>query len=118
MNFKGLFLSGVLSLFLVTGCASMAVGEDALTQRTSVALGLAPDQFTISNRSDSGVRTDYSVRTASGKIYSCYVTGTVTVIGKTVSDAVCTETQSGASQGQAAAAGTCNDLLRAAGKCK
>ena len=94
--------------------------NDSLTQRTSLALGLSPSQFTISNRTDSGVRTDYNVRTAAGKTYACYVTGTFSVTGRVVSDAVCTEIAPGASSTPTASDthGPCNALLKAAGKCK
>lgn len=93
--------------------------EEILVQRTSLALGLAADQFTISGRSGSGVRTDYSVATRAGRQYACYVTSTSTFTGSVVSDALCTELQSGASSGQSAAPARsdCNALLRAAGKC-
>ena len=82
----------VLSLAVVAflaGCASAAVTGDALTQRTASAIGAAPGTFTIANRTDSGVRTDYTVTTNSGQHYNCYVTGGVSVLGRVVSDAIC-----------------------------
>ena len=110
------------SALFITGCASVAVNDAALAQRTSLALGLTSDQFTISNRVDSGVRTDYSVQTAAGENYACYVTGIISVTGRVVSDAICTGMQSGGNAGQAAPAAAatpnCNDLLRAAGRCE
>lgn len=95
------------------------VTEEILVQRTSLALGLAADQFTISDRSGSGVRTDYSVATKAGRQYACYVTSARTFTGSVVSDALCTELQSGATSGQSAAPtrSDCNALLRGAGKC-
>lgn len=118
MSFKKI-LGAVAAISLLAGCASVAVNEDALTQRTSLSLGLAPNQFTISNRIDSGVRTDYSVRTSAGRVYACYVAGTVSVMGRMVSDALCTEMQSGDARGKTPVApqANCNALLKAAGKC-
>lgn len=108
---------------MLAGCASMAVTKDSLTQRTSLALGIPASQFTISNRSDSGVRTDYNVTTSSGKHYACYVTGTFSVTGRVVSDAMCTQmagagTASKAQSNESSSARKCNALLKAAGKCE
>lgn len=114
---------GFVTLVAATlaGCASIAVTDDVITQRTSTALGIQPSQFTISNRSDSGVRTDYQVTTTRGKHYSCYVTGMISQMGRTVSDAICTQMGAGSSkQGNTAnskSAKDCNTLLRAAGRC-
>lgn len=121
-------LAGVIS-----GCASVSVSGDALQSRTVSSLGIPADSFTISDRKDSGIRTDFTVTTKANKVYACYVTGTVGV----VSDAICTAmTQAGSvatspapkaaassSSSQAPKASTggstsnCNALLKAAGKC-
>lgn len=111
-----------LSVALVSGCASVAVNDDALQNRTASALGLQPGEFVIANRSDSGVRTDYTVKTKGNKTYACYVTGTVSIVGRSVSDAMCSPTGTTASaQAQPApaaqAAPACNALLKAAKKC-
>lgn len=107
---------------LITGCASVAVTGDAIERNTAQALGLSPGTFTISNRADEGVKTTYNVDTQAGKRYSCYVTGTVSVMGRVVSDAMCTELASARGQAKAtaapAAAPTCNALLKAAGRCQ
>lgn len=102
------------------GCASISVTSRVLEDRTAFTLGLAKDQFTIADRRDGGIRTDYSVRTAKGERFNCYVTGSVGV----VSDAICTKVAvSGAVRGRAEkkSAGedgsSCNALLRAAGRC-
>jgi hypothetical protein len=79
---------------LGVGCgsmAAMAVTDDALQQRTAFALGLERGSFTISNRQDDGVRTNYVVTTRSGQRYNCYVTGVVNITGRTVSDALCSK---------------------------
>jgi osmotically-inducible protein OsmY len=103
----------------VTSDASVAVTSDAMEQNTSMALGIPKGSFTISDRIDSGVKTTYSVKTNTGRQYICYVTGTVTTAGRTVSDAICTE-MSKASQPASStksSSGSCNALLKAAGRC-
>lgn len=122
MKISGAVILG--SMLFFAGCASVAVNDDALKSRTSSALGLSPSDFTISNRVDNGVRTDYTVQ-AKGSTYNCYVTGVVSVTGRTVSDAICTQMQSAAAQPASkssakptqAPAASCNALLKAAGKC-
>ena len=105
---------------LSAGCASVAVSNDAIEQNTAAALGLDKGSFTISNRVNEGVKSSYAVKTNTGKQYSCYVTGSVSVTGRVVSDAICNE--AGKSVKQAASSNnsgsaSCNALLKAAGKC-
>ena len=71
---------------LASGCASVAVSNDAIEQNTAQALGLAKGSFTIADRVDDGVKASYTVKTNTGKQYACYVTGTVSVVGRVVSD--------------------------------
>ncbi len=73
--------------------------------------------FTISDRVDDGVKSSYAVQTKTGKKYSCYVTGTVSYMGRVVSDAVCNEIGGKQTKQAAQSNGTCNALLKAAGKC-
>lgn len=73
----------------LSGCASVAVTDEAIVERTAFALGLQRGSFTISGRQDDGMRTDYKVQTKSGQHYNCYVMGSVSVMGRTVSDALC-----------------------------
>lgn len=102
----------------VTGCASMAVTSDALTQHTAKALSLTPSEFAISHRVDDGVRTNYTVTTNQGATYRCYVTGSLTVTGRNVSDAVCAPAGADSVEPDAGDSGECNALLKAAGKCE
>ena len=117
---------------LVGGCASTAVTDDAIVTNTSRALGLPPSAFTISNRADSGVQTTFIARTDGGRTYNCYVEGSVSVMGRVVSDAICQEMRQSDAPASARranarpASGTapapspapaCNALLRAAGRC-
>lgn len=121
MNKTTLRLSVAAGLFaLMAGCASVAVTSDSLEQRTAAALNLDRGSFTISNRVDEGVKTSYVATTKTGKTYSCYVTGGVSIVGRAVSDAICTDTTRGATSTTAVSGKTgsaCNALLKAAGKC-
>ena len=113
--------ASVVVLFgLVTGCASVAVTNDAIEKNTAFALGIEKGTFTISNRENDGVKSTYLVTTNTGKKYTCYVTGTVSVVGRVVSDAVCNEIGKPAKPTKPATGTTtqpCNALLKAAGKC-
>jgi hypothetical protein len=105
--------ASLLAVVLLAGCASFAVSDDALVQRTGFALGLEPNQFTVSNRMDEGTTTRYRVNTTAGKVYNCSVGGSLSVIGKSVSSALCDEIgQNGAPDKP-----NCNALTKAAGKC-
>lgn len=98
----------------------MAVTEDGMKANTAHALGVMPNDVTVSNRQDSGIKTTYIASTKDGRNYSCYMTGTYSLVGKYESDAICTPMASAGSKTSATApkpAGTCNALLSAAGKC-
>ncbi|MES2089519.1 MAG: hypothetical protein V4532_06020 [Pseudomonadota bacterium] len=122
---KNSFFARVAALALIAsaaGCASVAVSNDAIEQNTAFALGLPKGSFTISDRVDDGVKSTYVVKTNAGKQYSCYVTGSVAITGRVVSDAIC-QAQQGKSSAKPAApargsAASCNALLKAAGKCQ
>lgn len=81
----------VFAALAATGCASIAVTDDAIVDRTAFALGLAKGDFTISNRTDEGTTTRYSVRTKSGQDFNCFVGGSIGVLGRSVSEAICTK---------------------------
>jgi hypothetical protein len=84
--------TGSLLLALAAaGCASLAVTDDAVVDRTAHALGLDRGDFAISNRRDEGTTTRYSVRTKSGQEYNCTIGGSFSVIGRSVSDALCSK---------------------------
>lgn len=88
---KSIFLAACVAATAVSGCASMAVTGESLEDKTAFALGLEKGEFSISNRVDNGVRTDYAVRTKRGQEYRCYVTGIVSLMGRAVSDAMCSK---------------------------
>jgi len=106
MFHKSKIAAAFLAATVVTGCASVAVTSETLEDRTAFALGLDKGDFTISNRTDSGVDTNYIVKTKKGQEYRCYVSGTISIMGRTVSDAICNK------KGQPAR----NALLEAAGR--
>jgi hypothetical protein len=112
-----LIAASALAASLLSGCASFAVSDDAIIQRTGFALGLEPGQFTIANRMDEGTTTRYQVKTTTGRQYNCFVGGSVNVLGKSVSDAICTETGAGAPQNTQPKKANCNALQKAAGQC-
>jgi hypothetical protein len=114
---RAAIISTVLVLAALSGCASVAVSNDAIEQNTASALGIPKGSFTISDRVNDGIKSTYTVKTNSGKKYSCYVTGTVTVVGREVSDAMCNEAGKPAKQTTGTASQSCNALLKAAGKC-
>lgn len=107
----------------LAGCASVAVTDDAIQQETARALNAAPGSFQVSNRHNAGVKTTYDVKLNDGRQYACYVTGSVGITGRVVSDAMCQASNSQASAAPKAAAtagaapAACNALLKAAGKC-
>jgi len=94
------------------------VTSDAIERNTAFALGMDKANFTISERNDDGMKTTYVATTKAGKKYSCYVTGTFSVTGRVVSDALCSASgQPAGTSGGGASGGTCNALLKAAGRC-
>jgi hypothetical protein len=81
-------ISAALLVFVMGGCASISTTDDAVKTRAASALGVSASDVEISDRRNSGVRTDF-VAKANGKVYNCYVTGAVSITGRTVSDAIC-----------------------------
>jgi hypothetical protein len=132
-------LSFLLLASTVAACASPAGGNSATAPDTAkaekkigFAIGQEPGSFTITSQREAEapggtVRTDYAVSTRQGAKYSCYIMepsrfGKVMSWGMASgSDAVCNE-MSGAGKADSGTAKqskpVCNDLLRAAGKCK
>ncbi len=103
-----------IGLIALSGCAVVAapvvtaispkVGNEKLAKRTAFAIGLDENQFTISDATKSGQRTEYKVSANNGSQYRCYIVSTILA---PTTDAVCTKS------GEQ----VCNDLLKAAGKC-
>jgi hypothetical protein len=76
---------------IASGCASIAVTDEAIVDRTAFALGLNKGDFTVNNRTNEGTTTRYGVRTKSGQEYNCFVGGSISVIGRSVSEAICSK---------------------------
>lgn len=125
MNFnsrRSALVASFAVIGLAAGCASAVVSNDAIADRTAFALGLDKSAFTVSNRVDDGAVSRYSVTTKGGRKYNCYVGGTMSMLGRQVSDAICSEAAGGAATlspptGAATSAPPCNALLKAAGRC-
>jgi hypothetical protein len=117
---KNAILTGII-LSTTVGCASMAVTPDTLNRKASFALGLNQSEFSIKNRVDDALETRFDVYTNSGDTYSCYVTGIVSITGRTVSDALCSDRVSNSSSKRTkvktTSSSSCNALLQAAGRC-
>jgi osmotically-inducible protein OsmY len=109
------YLLTAAALLLATGgCASMTVNDDAIVQRTSVALGMEPGTFTISDRVNESMTVRYKATTTAGHVYNCTMGGSVSLLGAVPSDAICTPMGAAAA---AAMVSQCNALLKAANKC-
>jgi uncharacterized protein YceK len=102
---------------VLSGCASVAVTDDAIKTNTARAVSADPSTLVISERSDSGIQTNYKAITADGRAFNCYVTGMVSVVGRTVSDAICSPAAPITAVKPVPTTGQCNALLKAAGKC-
>jgi hypothetical protein len=87
---RTLHAAGVAAALVASGCASMAVTDQAIVDRTAFALGLDKAAFTISGRVDEGTTTRYAVKTKAGQEYNCFVGGSFSVMGRSVSEAICT----------------------------
>lgn len=117
LRFSFTYIAAVAMAVLATGCASVAVTDQAMADKTAFSLGLEKNEFTISDRRDDGFQTYYTVRTKDGKRYNCYVAGGFTVAGRMVSDAVCNEAGKAAKKPGAGNEPSCNALLKATGRC-
>ncbi len=83
--------AAVCASLVMAGCASLAVTDEALVDRTAFALGLNKTDFTLNQRVDEGTTTRYAVRTKSGQDFNCFVGGSFGITGRVVSEAVCTK---------------------------
>ena len=81
--------SGWILIALCSGCASVAVTDNTLEQRTANATSMAVGSFTITDRVDEGMTKRYIAKGKNGQTFNCYVTGTVSFLGRQVSDAQC-----------------------------
>lgn len=118
----------VSSLSVLHGCASTTQRAE-VEQKISQAIGEEVKDFKITERTE-GVSAPagfseglYDVRTTDGKHYRCSVmepSGFMNVMsfgGAGSAAAMCTDFTKGSKQQGKTNAPSCNDLLRAAGKC-
>lgn len=112
MNIRLTTVVSIIGLMLA-GCSTInnaTVSDQKLKERAAFALGTSADAITISNRSNEGIRINFTA-TVGKRSSQCYVTSTASMIGVVTSDAICSG--GGAHKGT----GQCNALLKAAGRC-
>lgn len=113
-------ISVALATIIFTGCASVAISNDAIVERTAFALSLDKSAFTISNRVDESTRSSYSVAVNDGRKYNCYIGGGFSGPIRVVGDAMCSVvagSPGAAGKPTVVPAPNCNALLKAAGRC-
>lgn len=122
-NIRLLPFLGVCLLSALAGCAA-TIDQGGIEQRTSLAIGRDVGSFNISDRyEETGGRINYTVRTKDGATYKCYLYSATSfqramTFGQTPhSDAICTPFGKSGSTPAASNPGTCNALLKAAGRC-
>ncbi|ADY96873.1 TPA: hypothetical protein WI689_000678 [Neisseria meningitidis] len=108
-----IIVSAAFVALALAGCGSInnvTVSDQKLQERAAFALGVSPNAVKISNRSNEGIRINFTA-TVGKRVSQCYVTSVISTIGVTTSDAICLGggTHKGKSQ--------CNALLKAAGRC-
>jgi hypothetical protein len=106
---------------LIAGCSatnsvmsrivSVEVSEEVIASRTEVAIGEDSENFTISDISKEGTRTDWKVKVNSGETYRCYLEAAQDFGAKSISDAICSGGNAKSDNG------TCDALSKAAGRC-
>lgn len=111
-----------------TPTAKAAENNDKATKKISMAIGEEPANFTITSRADieapAGYNgTQYTVKTRGGKTYKCEILepsglGKIATWGMASgASAMCTDFTAGSKDKGKTNKASCNDLLRAAGKC-
>lgn len=96
------------TIALISSCATTgSQSNNVAAEKAAFALGTTPDKVVISNMKSEFSKVLFNA-TTNGRVFQCYYTSTIGI----TSDAICSPTDGGPK-----AAGACNDLLRAAGKC-
>lgn len=117
---KSLLATAVIGLITTTGCVmqSATVSDDLLAQRAAFTLGVDQKTLSIANRMDEGETVRYQVLLNSGARFNCSIGRPPAMMGRpmgSVSDAICTAIGNNGTATNPA--GSCNSLLKAAGKC-
>ncbi|HGO9271456.1 TPA: hypothetical protein ACLBI1_001063 [Neisseria meningitidis] len=108
-----IIVSAAFVALALAGCGSInnvTVSDQKLQERAAFALGVSPNAVKISNRSNEGIRINFTA-TVGKRVSQCYVTSVISTIGVTTSDAICLG--GGMHKGKS----QCNALLKAAGRC-
>ncbi|HEZ0495442.1 TPA: hypothetical protein WGQ16_001391 [Neisseria meningitidis] len=108
-----IIVSAAFVALALAGCGSInnvTVSDQKLQERAAFALGVSPNAVKISNRSNEGIRINFTA-TVGKRVSQCYVTSVISTIGVTTSDAICLGGGTHKDKSQ------CNALLKAAGRC-
>ncbi|EEZ53931.1 TPA: hypothetical protein ACKN6K_001508 [Neisseria gonorrhoeae] len=108
-----IIVSAAFVALALAGCGSInnvTVSDQKLQERVAFALVTSPDAVKISNRSNEGIRINFTA-TVGKRVSQCYVTSVISTIGVTTSDAICSGGGTNKAKSQ------CNALLKAAGRC-
>ncbi len=68
-------LALILAPIALSGCASTILSDDRIKTNTASALGVSPDQITISDRKYDGMTNTYYTASAAGRTYACTING-------------------------------------------
>lgn len=105
-------LLGLASVLVLSGCAN----ENKLSRATAFSMGVEPSQVQVSDisRDMSGVKYRANIN---GSMYNCSVYGGNAMSFGSMTNPDCVKAGSGTSHATKKSK-SCNDLLKAAGRCK
>lgn len=72
---RRLRLALALAPIALSGCANAILSDDRIKTNTASALGVSPDQITISDRKYDGMTNTYYTASAAGRSYACTING-------------------------------------------
>lgn len=65
----------LLAPIALAGCASTILSDDRIKSNTALALGVSPEQVTISNRNYDGMTNTYYTASTGSRTYACTING-------------------------------------------
>ena len=68
-------LAFALVPMVLAGCASTILSDDRIKSNTALALGVPPEQITISNRNYDGMTNTYYTASTGSHTYACTING-------------------------------------------
>jgi hypothetical protein len=109
-----IYVCAFLTLLNLSGCASVNVSDSKLLDKAESATGVVQSNLSVvpGSKSTSGMNLNFKVQDNHSNIYKCYYVKSMW----NESDAICTKLSSDDTDSNDNT--PCNDLLRAAGKCK